>query len=108
MPDQTTKPDTAAATAAVPSVAQQIRALLPDYTHEKVEGWFPTSTRWTWTTPLGTWTVYLGKVHLVAPPVLSFTGPGGEWTFAWPDERGVGQLAIVLRALDAIGGDDRG
>jgi hypothetical protein len=108
MPETTMPNTTGDRAVAEPSLVEQIRALLPDHHHEQPPAMLAFSTTWTWTTPLGTWTVRLGKEHLLAPSSLSFTGPGGVWVFARPDQRGVEQLAVVLRALDAIGGDTDG
>ena len=83
----------------------QIRALLPAHTHAQHSGLFGPNT-WTWTTPAGTWTVTFGRSDLLSRLALSFRGPGGGWMFDSADQRGVDQLAAVLRALDAIGDTD--
>lgn len=95
-------PDDVMATPGRPDLRAQIRALLPPHTHEQPGGLFSLGMGWTWTTPQGTWTVRLGAAQLLGPTSLAFTGPGGEWTFERPDERGVEQLAAVLRTLNGI------
>ncbi|MFG3710797.1 hypothetical protein [Micromonospora sp. NPDC047730] len=82
---------------AAPSMAERIRAFVPDHAAIVLKP-PPLGNSWTWSTPAGLWAIYdAGQGHFV------LSGPGGTWTFKEPDEAVMARrLEDVLRALDAI------
>lgn len=89
---------------AQPSMAERIRAIVPDHTAIVFKAPALDSS-WTWSTPQGLWAIYGGSETALdrGPYDLVLTGPGGNWTFRSSDpDRNLRDLENVLRSLGAI------